>query len=233
MDRGPQTARRHRYLGAARSRRVWRRRAPLAQSRHGKNERPPYVTLGFAARKAPPRSRAAKRNTDFVHTQDGRTHLLISDVTPNPPGRQGRRVTCGQESGCGDRGLAGALPDRRHGHEGDPRDGRQDLAGPGTDRPGDRAPPSQPPCRRLPGHALRPGSAIDHSTKIAALGASSILLYLAVTSACSGRSCAGGRAGRHLGDTRARSAGFKFAWLFENACSGGRPPSGRVEMKII
>jgi hypothetical protein len=60
---------------------------------------PPCVTLGLAAHKTPPRSRAAEKNIDFVHTQDGRIYHPVSDATPNPPERQGRRVVGGQESG--------------------------------------------------------------------------------------------------------------------------------------
>ena len=66
---------------------------------------PPYVTLGLAARKALPRSRAAGRNIDFVHTQDGWVHLPASDAMPNPPTRQGRRLVRARNPAAGRSGL--------------------------------------------------------------------------------------------------------------------------------
>jgi hypothetical protein len=51
-------------------------RASLTDSEHGKCQMPPYATLGLAARKAPPRSRAARRNLDLVYTQKNE-HLSL------------------------------------------------------------------------------------------------------------------------------------------------------------
>src|SRR6266851_5429438 len=75
-----------------------KRCASLTENVHGKGQMPPYVTLGLVARKALPRSRAAKRNIDFVHT--GWTDTLSymgrytesAGQTRTPGGR-------GQESG--------------------------------------------------------------------------------------------------------------------------------------
>ena len=60
-------------------------------------------------RKTLPRSRAAERNIDFVHTQDERIHLSASDATPNPPERQERWRAWDQESGYRSSFLAVAL----------------------------------------------------------------------------------------------------------------------------
>src|SRR3984893_3502636 len=65
---------------------------------------PPYLTLGLVARKALPRSRAAKRNIDFIHT--GCKRLPGGDATPNPPERQERRVTAARHPTAGRSCLA-------------------------------------------------------------------------------------------------------------------------------
>src|SRR5207342_2716716 len=49
-------------------------RASLTDSEHGKGQMPLYATLGLAARKALPGSRAAERDIDSS-TRDGRVHL--------------------------------------------------------------------------------------------------------------------------------------------------------------
>src|SRR4029077_5585178 len=44
--------------------------------------------LGFAARHAPPRSRAARKNPKSRLHADKQAHLLGQDATPHPPGKQ-------------------------------------------------------------------------------------------------------------------------------------------------
>ena len=53
-------------------------RASLTDSEHGKGQMPPYVTLGLAARKALPGSRAAEKDIDSsTRGMDGYTSLLL------------------------------------------------------------------------------------------------------------------------------------------------------------
>ena len=54
-------------------------RASLTDSEHGKGQMPPYVTLGLAARKALPGSRAAERDIDSsTRGMDGYTFLVFT-----------------------------------------------------------------------------------------------------------------------------------------------------------
>lgn len=70
----------------------------MTDSKHGKGQMPPYVTLGLAARKALPGSRAAEKDIDSS-TRDGRVHL--SSFTLRPIRRRDKDAWwfCRRESG--------------------------------------------------------------------------------------------------------------------------------------
>jgi hypothetical protein len=67
-------------------------RASLTDSEHGKGQMPPNATLGLAARKALPGSRAAGRDIDSSTRGMDRYTLALFQATPNAPQRQGRLV---------------------------------------------------------------------------------------------------------------------------------------------
>src|SRR4029077_4119020 len=69
--------------------------------------------LGFAARSAPPRPRAARKNPKSRLHADKRAHLLGQDATPHPPGKQASRSPSSAQALLTLTGLYGLSPTPR------------------------------------------------------------------------------------------------------------------------